>query len=168
MYLSVKHAGSLTTVFLLVCTTFVLVQRYGVDLIRLSYDACHFLYGLVFPMIFGFFYFKIPQKTEQVPLRMFIAQIRAVAFRGWPQAIVRGVRSDLQRGIPWSSWAGAFWIAIFSIANEVIIDPIENGIPFTSAYSNLVADLFGIAAFLVITHLITRGHPAVGSTASTM
>lgn len=43
---------------------------------------------------------------------------------------------------------------VFSIANEVVIDPISNGVPFTSAYSNLLADLVGVGSFLLIVHLL--------------
>ncbi|MNG88488.1 hypothetical protein D3C76_94290 [compost metagenome] len=154
MQLSVKYAGIPITAFLLVCAAFVLVQRFGVDLIRLSYDACHYLYGLVFPLAFGYVYLQIPPKTEQVPLRMFIAQVRAVAIRDWPKSIIQGIRRDLQQGIPWSPWAGGCWTVVFSIANEVVIDPISNGVPFTSAYSNLLADLVGVGSFLLIVHLL--------------
>ncbi|MDZ4020646.1 hypothetical protein [Pseudomonas sichuanensis] len=168
MNLSVKRAGIPITAFLLICTMFVLNQRYGVDLIRLSYDACHFLYGMAFPLLFGYLYIQIPTKIERVPLRVFIAQVRSVAVRDWLQGIVRGIRRDLQRGTPWSPWTGACWVAIFSIANEVVIDPIANGFPFTSAYSNLMADLLGIGTFLVIVHLTTRGHPTVGATTPAM
>lgn len=33
-------------------------------------DACHFLYGLVFPLAFGFIYLKLPSKAEYVQLRI--------------------------------------------------------------------------------------------------
>ncbi|EPM0508110.1 TPA: hypothetical protein ACNV18_002297 [Pseudomonas putida] len=41
---AIQYAGIPITAFLLVCAVFVLVQRFGVDLIRLSYDACHYLH----------------------------------------------------------------------------------------------------------------------------
>lgn len=152
--------------FLTVCTAFALLQRNGVNLIRLNYDACHYLHGLVFPLAFGYLYVPTCAKTDHVPLRVLIAQIRAVPILDWPQALVRSVVRDLKCGIPWSPWAGACWVGIYATLNEVIIDPYTNGIPFTSAYSNLVADLLGIGTFLMIVHVLTRDRRDAGSTAS--
>lgn len=154
--------------FLTVCTAFALLQSNGVNLIRLNFDACHYLHGLVFPLALGYLYVPACAKTDHFPLRLLIAQIQAVPILGWPQALVRSVLRDLKSDMPWSPWAGACLVGIFATFNEVIIDPYTNGIPFTSAYSNLVADLLGIGTFLVLVRVFTRGRPDAGSTASTV
>lgn len=156
MQLSVKQASIPPAVFLLMCALFVLIQRYGVDLIRLYYDVCHFLYGLTFPLIFGFIVIQIPAKADRVPLRVLIAKLRTGGVRDWPKEIARGIRQDLQQGIPWNPWQGALWIAAFSIYNEVLIDPTTNGNPFATSYSNLTADLAGVATFLLLVRILDR------------
>lgn len=156
MQIPPKYAAIPLLAFLLVCMMFALLLRNGVNLIHLSYDACHFLHGLVFPLAFGYLYLPARAKADHIPLRALIEQIRATAIQIWPRALARSVVRDLKRGIPWSPWAGAFWVASYAVFNEVFVDPRTNGIPFTSAYSNLVADLAGISIFLVIAHLFAR------------
>lgn len=156
MQLPPKYAFIPLLMFLMICMMFALLLRNGVNLIHLSYDACHLLHGLVFPLAFGYLYLPARAKTDHIPLRMLIEQIRAFAIQNWPRALARSIVRDLKRGIPWSPWAGAFWVASYAVFNEVVIDPSTNGIPFTSAYSNLVADLLGISVVLVIAHLLTR------------
>jgi len=164
MQLPLKYAAIPLLTFLLVCMMFALLLRNGVNLIHLSYDACHFLYGLVFPLAFGYLYLPARAKADHIPLRAVIVQIRATAIQDWPRAMARSVVRDWKRGIPWSPWAGAFWVASYAFFNEVIVDPRTNGIPFTSAYSNLVADLLGISVVLVIVHLLPeRSRPGLTS-----
>ncbi|WP_024777091.1 hypothetical protein [Pseudomonas corrugata] len=64
---------------------------------------------------------------------------------------------DFNEGICWIPVAGVAYVLAGSIGNEVFIDPATNGIPFTLAYENFVADVFGMSLFLLVTFpFVTR------------
>lgn len=132
-----------------ICAAFFVSQRHGVDLIQMNYNLCHALFGFAAPLFFS--YWTIPARRQDlVPLRVFLRQIAATPIPQWPMAVVRSMRRDIDQGTPWSPLMGAMWTLLFSMRNEMVIDPEENDIPFFSAYEHFVADLCGIVLFLLL------------------
>lgn len=155
MLLRGKFAVAPLGLFALICSLFLINQRYGVNLVQLNYSLCHLLFGMAFPLLLG--YLAIPPRMEEiVPFRVFLAQVRATPVRHWPLRIARSTMRDFERGIPWSPMAGALWVLGASVINEIVVDPATNGIPFTSAYEHFVADMAGIGLFLLLSHLVIR------------
>jgi hypothetical protein len=64
----------------------------------------------------------------------------------------RSIVRDFKEGLPWSPLIGVAFTLFFSLGNEVIVAPATNGIPFTSAYGNFIADACGMMLFLLITY----------------
>lgn len=142
-------------IFLCIGALFWFVQFRVFDLIRWNYNFCHMLFGFAFPLLLG--YMAIPPKqVERVNFRVFLIQVMNTPVRAWPRAIARSVVRDFRTGIPWSPIAGVLVTLFFSLGNEMVVDPMTNGIPFTSAYGNFVADAVGMALFLLVTHSIAR------------
>lgn len=53
----------------------------------------------------------------------------------------------------WSLNSGIIITLSWSLYNEIIVDPQQNGIPFSHAWSNLLADILGLL-FLTLTYLL--------------
>jgi hypothetical protein len=47
-------------------------------------------------------------------------------------------------------------VLFLSAYNEMYVDPRENGIPFSAAYQNFVADMLGLALCLILSHFTFR------------
>lgn len=134
---------------------FVLNQRYGFDIYHQHYYLSHALWGLAWPLAFGYLWFDPRQITKAMLLEV-SAILRANPFWAWPLALIRTPRRQQYTGKSWNAWAGALWVLFFSIRNEVFVDPVENGVPFTQAYHHLLADIAGIGLFVAICWLIIR------------
>ncbi|WP_213940458.1 hypothetical protein [Pseudomonas sp. dw_612] len=114
--------------------TFWLVQLNAFNIIRWSYNFCHFLYGFCAALTLGY---------VTLPSRFF--------KRSWRENLYA-----LKAGIPWSPWGGLIIVLFLSAYNEMYVDPRENGIPFSSAYQNFVADMLGLGLCLLISHFALR------------
>ncbi len=135
------------------------VQTRVFNVIAWDYNVCHLVFGFTFPFFLS--YLGIPaQKVEVLPLREVINRIAAVPVINWPlqylRAIGRGVKRDFIEGLPWTPWMGVALTLCLSIGNEMIVDPATNGIPFTSAYGNFVADVLGMVLFLCVAQPFVR------------
>lgn len=155
MLLRTFSAGIPIGIFLCIGALFWFVQFHVFDLIGWNYNLCHMLFGFAFPLLLG--YMAIPPKqVERVKFRVFLIQVISTPVQVWPRAIVRSIGRDFRTGIPWSPLAGVVVTLFFSLGNEMVIDPMTNGTPFTSAYGNFVSDVLGMALFLLVTHPIAR------------
>jgi hypothetical protein len=114
--------------------TFWLVQLNAFNIIVWSYNVCHFLYGLCAALLLGY---------VTIPTRFFKQSLRD-NFHA------------LKTGIPWSPWGGLIIVVFLSAYNEMYVDPRENGIPFSAAYQNFVADMLGLALCLILSHFTFR------------
>ncbi|MDN3222140.1 hypothetical protein [Pseudomonas nunensis] len=114
--------------------TFLLVQLNVFNIIVWSYNFCHFLYGFCAAMSLGY---------VTVPSRFFKRSLRENLH-------------VLKDGIPWSPWGGLIIVLFLSAYNEMYVDPRENGIPFSSAYANFVADMLGLGLCLFLSHFTFR------------
>ncbi|MGF6209336.1 hypothetical protein [Pseudomonas frederiksbergensis] len=114
--------------------TFWLVQLNAFNIIVWSYNFCHFLYGLCAALLLGY---------VTIPTRFFKQSLRD-NFHA------------LKTGIPWSPWGGLIIVLFLSAYNEMYVDPRENGIPFSAAYQNFVADMLGLALCLTLGHFTFR------------
>ncbi|MFJ2685013.1 hypothetical protein ACIOYV_14870 [Pseudomonas sp. NPDC087342] len=114
--------------------TFLLVQLNVFNIIVWSYNFCHFLYGFCAAMSLGY---------VTVPSRFFKRSLRENFH-------------VLKDGIPWSPWGGLIIVLFLSAYNEMYVDPRENGIPFSSAYANFVADMLGLGLCLFLSHFTFR------------
>ncbi|PMX29534.1 MULTISPECIES: hypothetical protein [Pseudomonas] len=138
-----------------VSLTFLYVQLNLFDVVVWNYNVCHMLFGFTFPFFLS--YLAIPPgKVEQIRLREVFNRIMSVPAHAWPLAGVRtmwrSIVRDFKEGLPWSPLMGVAFTLFFALGNEVIVDPATNGIPFTSAYGNFVADVCGMMLFLLITY----------------
>jgi hypothetical protein len=114
--------------------TFWLVQLNAFNIIVWSYNFCHFLYGFCAALLLG--YVTIPSKLFK-----------------------RSIKENfhaLKTGIPWSPWGSLIIVLFISAFNEMYVDPRQNGIPFTSAYQNFVADMLGLGLCLLLSHFTFR------------
>lgn len=151
MLLKKFHIGIPVGAFFAISTFFLVIQFYVVDLIHWNYNLCHILFGFAFPLVLG--YMAIPPKlVEPIPFRLFWAKVKRISPSYWPRAVVGSIARDLENGVPWSPVAGSVMTLVFSILNEMIIDPKVNGVPFTSAYEHFIADVAGIVLFLLVSH----------------
>ncbi|KOY01700.1 hypothetical protein [Pseudomonas nunensis] len=114
--------------------TFLLVQLNVFNIIVWSYNFCHFLYGFCAAMSLGY---------VTIPTRFFKRSLRENFH-------------VLKEGIPWSPWGGLIIVLFLSAYNEMYVDPRENGIPFSSAYANFVADMLGLGLCLFLSHFTFR------------
>ncbi len=129
------------------------------DIVNWNYYFCHLLFGFSAPLVFG--YMAIPSKNDVdvVPLRQFVRNVSAVPVSAWPGALYRSFRRDLasvKAGIPWSPWSGLLVTLFFSVGNEVFVDPIKNGIPFTSDYYHFVLDMIGLGSCMLLSNFVFR------------
>ena len=136
-----------------------LVQTRVFDVIAWDYNVCHLVFGFTSPFFLS--YLGIPAgKVEVLPLREVITRIAEVPLINWPLqsllAISRGVKRDFIEGLPWTPLMGVALTLCLSIGNEMIVDPATNRIPFTSAYSNFVADVLGMVLFLCVAQPFVR------------
>ncbi|TPG73719.1 hypothetical protein [Pseudomonas mandelii] len=140
--------------------TFLIVQSRLFNLIGWNYNFCHALYGFTFPFVMSYLSFEF-SKVQRTPLGPVMKQILSIPWYTWPLAFVRvlgrSIVRDFNEGICWIPLAGVAYVLAGSIGNEVFIDPATNGIPFTLAYENFVADVFGMSLFLLVTFpFVTR------------
>ena len=140
--------------------TFLIVQSRLFNLIGWNYNFCHALYGFTFPFVMSYLSFEC-SKVQRTPLGPVMKQILSIPWYTWPLAFVRvlgrSIVRDFNEGICWIPLVGVAYVLAGSIGNEVFIDPATNGIPFTLAYENFVADVFGMSLFLLVTFpFVTR------------
>lgn len=114
--------------------TFWLVQLNAFNIIVWSYNFCHFLYGFCAALSLGY---------VTIPTRFFKQSLRE-NFHA------------LKDGVPWSPWGGLIIVLFLSAYNEMYVDPRENGIPFSAAYQNFVADMLGLALCVILSHFTFR------------
>jgi hypothetical protein len=139
--------------------TFLIVQSRMFNLIGWNYNFCHALYGFTFPFVMSYLSFEF-SGVQRTPLRPVMKQILSIPLYTWPLAFLRvmwrSIVRDFNRGVCWAPLAGVAYVLAGSIGNEVFIDPAANGIPFTLAYENFVADIFGMTLFLLVTFPFVR------------
>ncbi|WP_202368185.1 hypothetical protein [Pseudomonas sp. MWU318] len=145
---------------LVISMAFLVVQSRVFDLIGRNYNFCHALYGFTFPFVMSYLSFEF-SKVQKTPVIPVIKQILNIPWYTWPLAFVRvmwrSIVRDVSEGICWIPLAGVAYVLLGSIGNEVFVDPATNGIPFTLAYENFVADVFGMLLFLLVTFpFVTR------------
>ncbi|SDR92811.1 hypothetical protein [Pseudomonas prosekii] len=119
---------------LAIFATFWLIQLNAFNIIVWSYNFCHFLYGFCAALLLGY---------VTLPTRLF------------KQSLRDNLRT-LQTGMPWSPWGGLIIVLFLSAYNEMYVDPLENGIAFSAAYQNFVADMLGLGLCVVVSHFAFR------------
>ncbi|MCL6692421.1 hypothetical protein M8R19_27425 [Pseudomonas sp. R3.Fl] len=138
----------------LISLAFLVIQLRFFNVVGWNYHLCHMLFGFTFPFFLSYLVVS-GKKVDPLPLREVLKRIAQVPVLLWPLeslfAIGRGIKRDFNEGLPWTPWVGAVFTLCFSMGNEMIVDPVTNGIPFTSAYTHFVADVFGIVLFLCLT-----------------
>ncbi|VXC23687.1 conserved membrane hypothetical protein [Pseudomonas sp. 8Z] len=137
----------------LIATTFLIVQTHVMDIVRLNYNLCHFLFGFAAPLAFGYLALS-PKRLDIIPFPVFVRQIAATPITQWPAAMLRSIKRDISSDRPWNPVMGAIWTLVMSMLNEMVVDPLQNGIPFIWAYQHFLADLAGIALFLAVSHVL--------------
>lgn len=140
---------------LLIAATFLIVQTYVVDIVRLNYNLCHLLFGFAAPLAFGYLALS-SKRLDIIPFPVFVRQIASTPIAQWPMAMLRSIKRDLSNDRPWNPVMGAIWTLVMSMLNEMVVDPLQNGIPFIWAYQHFLADLTGIALFLATSHVFLR------------
>lgn len=138
---------------------FLMIQGHVFDVIGWNYNVCHALFGFTFPFFMSYFSFE-RSDIKRLALNQTFARVSAIRWFYWPLALIRSmgrsIARDFREGVSWKPSVGVLFILAASMANEMWIDPIINGIPFTQAYGNFVADVIGMAGFLAITCPFTR------------
>lgn len=155
MLLQGIRAGIPIALFACISALFLVIQLNLIDLIRWNYNAVHLLFGFTAPLAFGYIYFPKDQ-MRRIPFKDFFNKVRATPIRRWPLEIVKSIGNDYRNGVPWHPINGACFTFILSFWNEIIIDPMENGIPFLMAYGNFLADMLGILLFLSLHHIVAK------------
>jgi hypothetical protein len=149
-------------IFAAISIGFWIIQLRFFDVIGWNYNACHALFGFAFPLFLSHLGFFSRANLKKPQLLQVVRQVLAIPFLSWPLSFLRLVgRSfarDFNEGIPWTPWVGVAITLFFSIGNEMLIDPVTNGIPFIHAYEHFVADLSGMAAFLLVTWPVVRNN----------
>ncbi|MDR6609055.1 hypothetical protein [Pseudomonas synxantha] len=120
------------------------------------YVFCHALFGFSAPLCFGHF-FKLDE-IDWVPGRRLYKQVRN-SLRFWRQtgSIRRGkvdIRATSRKLKPWTPIVGIGITVFFSMFNEIIVDPLTNKIPFLSSPEHFIADMLGLACFLMMFFLV--------------
>lgn len=146
-------------IFVVISTAFVIIQGFMFNVIAWNYNFCHSLFGFTFPFLMSYLSYE---RSDIRPLAVSVKLkgICAVRWCNWPLALVRtiggSVVRDFREGISWNPLIGVLYVLAGSMANEMWIDPLTNGIPFSEAYQNFIADSIGMAAFLAVTHRSSR------------
>lgn len=145
---------------------FAIIQGRVFDVIGWNYNVCHALFGFTFPFFMSYFSFE-RSDVKPLALRKRAARVSAVSWFSWPLVLVRAmghsVARDFKEGVSWKPVVGVLFILAASMANEIWIDPVTNGIPFSQAYGNFVADLIGMSAFFALTYPFSRRHKRLRS-----
>lgn len=142
-------------IFATISLSYLYIQFCLFDVIAWNYNVCHALFGFTFPFVLS--YLSCERSDIQLlDLRQTVNRILAVPLHAWPLALVRTAgRStvrDFKVGVSWKPVMGVLYVLALSMGNEMWNDPITNGIPFTQAYQNFVADVIGMVLFLVVTY----------------
>ncbi|MFK7698014.1 hypothetical protein [Pseudomonas caspiana] len=139
--------------------TFLIIQGRVFDVIAWNYNVCHALFGFTFPFFMSYFSFE-RSDIKRLALTQTVARFSATRWFFWPLALIRAmgrsIARDFREGVSWKPFVGVCFILAASMANEMWIDPITNGIPFSQAYGNFVADVVGMLAFLAVTYPFSR------------
>ena len=148
-------------IFAAISIGFWIIQLRFFDVIGWNYNVCHALFGFTFPLLFS--HFGFPRANLQNPrLLQVVRQVWAIPPLSWPLSFLRllgrSVARDFNEGIPWTPWVGVAITLFFSIGNEMLVDPAANGVPFINAYEHFVADVLGMAVFLLVTWPFVRGN----------
>ncbi|MDC6378860.1 hypothetical protein BW687_001520 [Pseudomonas graminis] len=134
---------------------FFTIQARVFNVIAWNYNVCHALYGFTFPFFMSYFSFE-RSDVKPLALKQTVDRIWAVRWFLWPLALLRAmgrsIARDFREGVSWKPVVGVLFVLAASMGNEMWIDPITNGIPFSQAYGNFVADLVGMAAFLAVSY----------------
>jgi hypothetical protein len=134
---------------------FLIIQTRLFNVIGWNYNVCHTLFGFTFPFFMSYFSFE-RSDIKPLALKQTVDRIWAVSWFFWPLGLIRAmgrsVARDFREGVSWKPAVGVLFVLAASMANEMWIDPITNGIPFSQAYGNFVADLIGMAAFLAVSY----------------
>jgi len=142
---------------LAISAAFWITQLRYFNVIGWNYDFCHALFGFTFPLFFSYLGFFSRASMQKLKWRQVVRGVLAVPLVSWPLSLLgllwRSIVRDFNQGIPWTPWVGVAITLSFSIGNEVLVDPVANGIPFFSAYGHFVADLLGMAAFFFLVRL---------------
>ncbi|MGN2406661.1 hypothetical protein ACTACK_07175 [Pseudomonas syringae] len=146
-------------IFIAISTTFWIVQFRLFDVIGWNYNACHALFGFAFPLALSYFGFTLAN-LQQPKLSQVIRKVLKIPLLLWPSSLARllgrSIVRDFNEGIPWTPWIGVAITLFFSIGNEMFVDPATNGIPFINAYDHFMADVVGMALFLLVASLVLR------------
>lgn len=138
---------------------FLIIQGRVFDVIAWNYNVCHALYGFTFPFFMSYFSFE-RSDIKRLALTQTVARFSATCCFFSPLALIRAmgrsIARDFREGVSWKPFFGVCFILAASMANEMWIDPIVNGIPFTQAYGNFVADVVGMLGFLAVTYPLSR------------
>lgn len=142
---------------LAISATFWITQLRYFNVIGWNYDFCHALFGFTFPLFLSYLGFFSRASMQKLKWRQVVRGLLAVPLVRWPLSLLRllwrSIVRDFSQGIPWTPWVGVAITLSFSIGNEVFLDPVANGVPFFRAYGHFVADLLGMAAFLLSVRL---------------
>ncbi|WP_070888157.1 hypothetical protein [Pseudomonas argentinensis] len=152
-------------IFAAISIAFCVIQFFVFDIIGWNYSMCNVLFGFTFPLFFS--YLSFPRNRLQQPsLRQVLQAIRVIPLASWPlsflKVLKRSIARDFNEGTSWTPWIGVAITLFFSIGNEVFVDPATNGIPFTEAYHHFLADLAGMAVFLLVTWPFVRSNHSPG------
>ncbi|WP_434157805.1 hypothetical protein [Stutzerimonas stutzeri] len=148
-----RFTASPLRILIFICIAFLIIQTYVVDVIRLNYNICHLLFGFAAPLVLGYLALS-PKRLDLVPFPVVVKRIAATPIVQWPTAMLRSIKRDISNDRSWNPIMGAIWTLGMSMLNEMVVDPLQNGIPFASAYHHFLADLAGIALFLAASHLL--------------
>lgn len=121
-------------IFLVICVCF-FPMEFSAHLISKNYYLCHFIFGFGAPYLFGYF-----------PANLF----------RWNGFLKLPANAAYRWSWSWSVRSAVIILFIFSFVNEVIDDPIQNGIPFFHAWQHFAIDLAGTAVFIVFYFLFFR------------
>ena len=139
--------------------TFWIIQFRFFDVIGWNYNVCHALFGFTFPLALSYFGFPLT-KVQRPKLSEVVRNVLKIPLLLWPSSfarlLFRSIVRDVNEGIPWTPWIGVAITLFFSIGNEMFVDPATNGIPFINAYDHFVADVVGMALFLLVASFIRR------------
>lgn len=167
MLLKRSHALIPIGIFVALSIGFWIVQLRYFNVMSWNYNVCHALFGFAFPMAFSYLAIFSRAHLQKPQLLQVARRVLAVPILLWPLSLLRlmyrSTARDFNEGVSWTPWVGVAITLSFSIANEMLVDPIENGIPFIRAYEHFTADVLGMAAFLVATWFILRNRRHKGA-----
>jgi len=121
-------------VFLAICVLFFSIQL-TVDLIKLNYNLCHFIFGFGAPYFTGYF-----------PCSLF--KWHGINKLPFDRTFIWNWK--------WSLKPALLIVFLASFINEVIDDPIQNKIPFKDDWHNFAFDMTGLLVFCIFYYFFFR------------